>query len=106
MPAAEGFIHPGVKLPNRMSPRLKEVSATTLYEDYFPYDHSLPSEFFLVCGFTHQKYAIRKEYKLSLCDITGLHIAAQQSWTASSISTQRELLYLRLLQPHKSKEGW
>lgn len=84
----------------------REVSGTALYGDYFPHVHSFRYKFLLLCGFTHEKYVIGKEYKLSLCGIAGSHIAAQQSWTASRINAQRDLPYLWLLQTHKSKKGW
>lgn len=52
-PVVEGLLQPGMKLPNRMSPRQKEVSATALYVDYFHHDHSFPYKIFQLCGFTH-----------------------------------------------------
>lgn len=51
-PVVEGFVQPGVKLPNR-SLRKKKVSAAALYVDYFPHDHSLHCKFLLLCGFIH-----------------------------------------------------
>lgn len=93
------------KFPTEWVPN-REVSGTALYGDYFPHDHSFRYKFLLLCRFIHYKYVIGKEYKLCLCGIAGSHIATQQSWTASSINAQRDLPYLWLLQPHKSKKGW
>lgn len=71
----------------------------------FPMTTHSPLNFFLLYGFTHWKYAEGKEYKLCLRGITGLHIAAQQSWTASSTNAQRELPYLWHIQPCKSMKA-